>query len=147
MSEGGHFVAFAAGRGIVPVLPVVETLLSRNARAHVQVFYANDSREQAESAEQLLDLKDRYLDRLALHFVMSEEPQEVELLNGRLDADKIVALAGKLFDPKNVRQYILCGPGGMNGDIGAALKKARRRSAAHSRGALFGGRSSRPGAG
>jgi ring-1,2-phenylacetyl-CoA epoxidase subunit PaaE len=123
MSEGGHFVAFAAEHGIVPVLPIVETLLARNARAHVQVFYGNASREQAESAEKLLALKDRYLDRLALHFVMSDEPQEIELLNGSLDGEKVAAMAGKLFDPLAIRQFIVCGPGAMHSDVGSALQR------------------------
>jgi len=39
--------------------------------------------------EELLALKDRYIERLSLHFVMSREPQEVELYNGRLDAARV----------------------------------------------------------
>ncbi len=101
-----RYVAFVAGRGIVPVLPLIETLLSRDAAAQVQVFYGNRDREGAAFAEQLLALKDRYLDRLALHFVMSAEPQDIEWLNGRLDAQKIAALSGKLFDPTQVRQFL-----------------------------------------
>ena len=72
-------------------------------------------------AEQLLALKDRYLDRLALHFVMSAEPQDIEWLNGRLDAQKIESLSGKLFDPAQVRQFLVCGPGDMSQQVGAAL--------------------------
>lgn len=116
-----RYVAFVAGRGIVPVLPLIETLLSRDAAAQVQVFYGNRDREGAAFAEQLLALKDRYLDRLALHFVMSAEPQDIEWLNGRLDAQKIAALSGKLFDPTQVRQFLLCGPGDMSLQVGAAL--------------------------
>jgi ring-1,2-phenylacetyl-CoA epoxidase subunit PaaE len=123
MSDGGNFIAFTEGPGMALVLPTVETLLSRNARAHVHVFYGSPTREQAESAEKLLALKDRYLDRLALHFVMSDEPQEIDWLNGRLDAHKVATMAGKLFDPMGVRQYIVCGPGAMNADIGSALQK------------------------
>jgi ring-1,2-phenylacetyl-CoA epoxidase subunit PaaE len=116
-----QYVAFVAGRGILPVLPLIETLLSRDAASRVQIFYGNSSRGETAQAEDLLDLKDRYLDRLALHFVMSDEPQEIEWLNGRLDASKVAALAGKLFDPQNVRQYLVCGPGTMNADVGSAL--------------------------
>jgi len=116
-----HYVAFVAGRGIVPVLPLIETLLSRDAASRVQVFYGNSSREQTALAEDLLGLKDRYLERLALHFLMSDEPQEIEWLNGRLDASKVAALAGKLFYPQAVRQYLVCGPGAMNADVSVTL--------------------------
>ena len=81
-----HYVAFAAGRGIEPLLPLIETLLARDRASSVQLFYGNRDREQTALAEELLGLKDRYLDRFALHFVMSREPQEIEWLNGRLDA-------------------------------------------------------------
>ena len=116
-----QYVAFVAGRGILQVLPIIKTLLSRDKLAHVQLFYGNRDREQAANAEELLALKDLYIDRFALHFVMSREPQEIDWLNGRLDAAKLKALAGKLFAPKAVRQFLVCGPGTMNTDITAAL--------------------------
>ena len=50
--------------------------------------------------EELLALKDRYLGRLSLHFVMSREPQEVELYNGRIDAARVRQFAGVLFEPR-----------------------------------------------
>jgi len=118
-----RYVAFVAGRGIAPVLPIIETLLSRDGAAHVQLFYGNRDREHAARAEDLLALKDRFVDRFALHFVMSREPQEIDWLNGRLDAGKVTALAGKLFAPHVVRQYLVCGPCDMNADIAAALDK------------------------
>ena len=118
-----RYVAFVAERGIAPVLPVIETLLSRDAASSVQLFYGNKSREQAERVEELLALKDRYLSRFALHFVMSDEPQEIEWLNGELDGQKITALADKLFQPQAVRQYLVCGPGTMNADVGTALSE------------------------
>ena len=47
--------------------------------------------------EELLALKDRYLDRLSLHFVMSREPQEAPLYNGRIDAGRAREFAATLF--------------------------------------------------
>ena len=72
--------------------------------------------------EELLALKDRYLGRLSLHFVMSREPQEVELYNGRLDAARIRRFAGALFDPAAVREYFVCGPGDMIEQVSGALR-------------------------
>jgi ring-1,2-phenylacetyl-CoA epoxidase subunit PaaE len=116
-----RYVAFVAGEGIEPILPLIETLLSRDKISRVQLFYGNRDREHAQRAEELLALKDRYLDRFALHFLMSEEPQEIEWLNGRLDAQKVEALAGKLFEPQAVRQFLVCGPNGMNAEVGGVL--------------------------
>jgi ring-1,2-phenylacetyl-CoA epoxidase subunit PaaE len=52
---------------------------------------------------------------------MEREPDEAQLLSGRLDAAKVRALAGKLFDPKSVQQYFVCGSEALARDITAAL--------------------------
>jgi ring-1,2-phenylacetyl-CoA epoxidase subunit PaaE len=114
-------VAFAAGCGITPILSMVKTLLEQNAQSRVVLFYGNRNYARGMLLEELLALKDRYLDRFALHFVMSGEPQEIDLLNGRLDADKVRAVAGHLFDPLQVRDFFICGPGTMIEDVTGAL--------------------------
>ena len=67
---GGTYVAFAAGCGITPVLAVIRTLLAQGA-ARVILFYGNTGLARTMCLEELLALNDRYLGRLALHFVMS----------------------------------------------------------------------------
>src|SRR5258708_13595790 len=68
-------------------------------------------------------LKGRYLERLTLHFVMSREPQEVELYNGRLDAARVRQFAATLFLPKEVGEYFVCGPGDMIEQVSATLRE------------------------
>jgi ring-1,2-phenylacetyl-CoA epoxidase subunit PaaE len=116
------YVAFAAGCGITPVLSVVRALLGR-PHARVIVFYGNSGTARAMCVEELLALKDRYLGRLALHFVMSREPQEVELYNGRIDAARVREFARTLFRPADVAEYFLCGPGDMIEQVGATLRE------------------------
>jgi ring-1,2-phenylacetyl-CoA epoxidase subunit PaaE len=118
---GGTYVAFAAGCGITPVFSVVRTLLA-DGDARVLLFYGNGGTGRTMCLEELLALKDRYLSRLALHFVMSREPQEVQLYNGRLDAARVRELAAGVFDPGSVREYFLCGPGDMIESITATLR-------------------------
>src|SRR5207248_4370894 len=121
LAAAGTYVAFAAGCGITPVLSVVRTLLARGA-ARVMLFYGNSGTGRAMCLEELLALKDRYLERLALHFLMSREPQEVELYNGRLDAARVRQFATTLFRPIEVREYFVCGPGGMIEEVSGALR-------------------------
>jgi ring-1,2-phenylacetyl-CoA epoxidase subunit PaaE len=119
-AAAGTYVAFAAGCGITPVLSVVRTLLARGA-ARVILFYGNSGTSRAMCLEELLALKDRYLARLSLHFVMSREPQEVELYNGRLDAARVRQFAATLFCPAEVGEYFVCGPGDMIEQVSATL--------------------------
>jgi len=122
VSDAATYVAFAAGCGITPVLSIVRTLLESSPVAQVLLFYGNRQSARAMFLEDLQGLKDRYPSRLALHFVMSDEPQDVELLNGRIDAAKVAAAAGALFDAKSVRAYFICGPGSMIQDVTGALR-------------------------
>lgn len=119
----GTFVAFASGCGITPVLSVLRALLAANGSNRVILFYGNASTSRAMCLEELLALKDRYLDRVSLHFVMSREPQEVELYNGRIDPDRVRQLARVLFAPGEVSEYFVCGPGNMIDEVAATLRE------------------------
>ncbi len=121
--EAGTHVAFASGCGITPVLSVTRALLAANDANRVILFYGNASTGRAMCLEELLGLKDRYLRRLSLHFVMSREPQEVELYNGRLDTGRVRELARALFKPAEVSEYFVCGPGDMIDEVSATLRE------------------------
>jgi ring-1,2-phenylacetyl-CoA epoxidase subunit PaaE len=114
------YVALAAGCGITPVLAMASMLLARGAR--FILFYGNSGTARTMCLEQLLALKDRYLDRLSLHFVMSREPQEVSLYNGRIDAARVRQFAATLFRPLEVSEYFVCGPGDMIEQLTATLR-------------------------
>lgn len=120
-ARGGTYVAFAAGCGITPVLSVMRSLLAQPHNRAI-LFYGNSGASRTMCLEDLLALKDRYLARLSLHFVMSREPQEVELYNGRIDAQRVRRFAGALFRPGEVAEYFVCGPGDMIEQVTATLR-------------------------
>jgi ring-1,2-phenylacetyl-CoA epoxidase subunit PaaE len=119
---GGTFVAFAAGCGVTPVLSIMRSLLARE-NTRVILFYGNTGTARTMCLEELLSLKDRYVERLSLHFVMSREPQEAELYNGRIDAPRVRQLAATFFSPQQVSEYFLCGPGDMIEQVSRALRE------------------------
>jgi ring-1,2-phenylacetyl-CoA epoxidase subunit PaaE len=57
-----------------------------------------------------------------LHFVMSREPQQTELLNGRIDGKKVAELANHMPEISGADEYLLCGPGDMVDEVRNALK-------------------------
>lgn len=115
----GLRVAFCAGSGITPVLSVTRSVLAAGGR--MIVFYGNRSLARTMGLEELQRLKDRYPERLSLHFLMSREPQDVALYNGRLDAGKVRELSSAFFAPADVSECFICGPGEMAGAVCAAL--------------------------
>jgi ring-1,2-phenylacetyl-CoA epoxidase subunit PaaE len=76
-------------------------------------------------------LKDRYLPRFSVAFVMSREPQDVEWLNGRIDAEKIRAFARHDLDVPGIDEFFVCGPGTMGEAVPAALAALGARGRIH----------------
>ena len=123
VGAGRTIAAFAAGCGITPIVAIARSWLEAGPAGRVILFYGNRGMARAMCLEELLALKDRYLDRLALHFVMSREPQEVEIYNGRLDGGRVRQLAGSFFAPGEVAEYFVCGPGDMIDSVSGALRE------------------------
>jgi ring-1,2-phenylacetyl-CoA epoxidase subunit PaaE len=120
-APGGTYVAFAAGCGITPVLAIARALLAQRG-TRVILFYGNTGSSRTMCLEELLALKDRHLGRLSLHFVMSREPQEVALYNGRIDAARVREFAATLFRAPQVTEFFVCGPGDMIEQVGSTLR-------------------------
>ncbi|MFO1038660.1 MAG: 1,2-phenylacetyl-CoA epoxidase subunit PaaE [Geminicoccaceae bacterium] len=115
-------VAIAAGSGITPVLAIVAATLASEPKSRFVLLYGNRTTASIIFREQLEDLKNRYMTRLSLHHVLSAEPQEIPLHDGRIDAAKIDLLCRHIVDPKTVDAWYLCGPAPMIGDVSSALE-------------------------
>jgi ring-1,2-phenylacetyl-CoA epoxidase subunit PaaE len=126
-----RYVAFAAGSGVTPVLSIAATVLALEPRSELVLFYGNRTSASTMFVEEVLALKNRYPARFAIHFLMSREPQEVELLNGRLDRAKVRELAGRFFHAEAVDEFFVCGPGTMVDDVSGALRELGARGKIH----------------
>jgi ring-1,2-phenylacetyl-CoA epoxidase subunit PaaE len=102
-------VAFAAGSGITPVMAILKTVLRQEA-ARCFLFYGNRTIDSIIFREQLEDLKDRYLSRLSVFHVLSREQQDIAVLNGHLDAEKLQLLMPTIVPIAEVDQAFVCGP-------------------------------------
>jgi ring-1,2-phenylacetyl-CoA epoxidase subunit PaaE len=114
-------VCFAAGSGITPVLSITRGILSREPRSRVFLFYGNRSTSDMLFREALEELKDRYIDRLSVFHVLSREQQDVPVLNGRLDAEKVGLLLRHIVPAALVDHAFICGPTEMAEAVSAAL--------------------------
>jgi len=103
-------VAFAAGSGITPVLAILKSVLHREPRSRFVLFYGNRDSDSIMFRDQLADLKDRYLSRLAVLHVLSREQQDVPALNGRLDAATVPSLMRAMVPLAAVDDVFICGP-------------------------------------
>jgi ring-1,2-phenylacetyl-CoA epoxidase subunit PaaE len=120
-AAGRTYVGFAAGSGITPILSIVKTVLGREPDSRFVLFYGNRSSSTIMFKDALDDLKDRFVDRLAVHHVLSREMQEVPLLTGRITRDKAEALVRTAGPIEAIGDVFLCGPLGMIEEVKAAL--------------------------
>ena len=118
----GNYLAVAAGSGITPILSIIKTTLEAEPHSRVTLLYGNRSSGSALFREQLEDLKNRYLQRLNLIFVFSREQQDVDLYNGRIDADKCGQLFSRWIDAKSLDAAFICGPQAMTETVRDQLK-------------------------
>jgi ring-1,2-phenylacetyl-CoA epoxidase subunit PaaE len=117
-----HYVGFAAGSGITPLLSIIKTTLLTEPHSRFTLFYGNRSSSAVMFKEELADLKDGNLDRLNLVYVMSREPQDIEILNGRIDRAKADALLEHWVDAANIDTAFVCGPDGVMQAVAASLE-------------------------
>ena len=125
-SEGHRFyVGLAAGAGITPILSILTNILSSEQQARAALFYGNRDRQSVMFRTNLEEMKDTYLDRFSVAHLLSRESQDVELLQGRLDGERVTCLiAAGLIKPQLVEGFFLCGPGDMIISSTAALSAA-----------------------
>jgi ring-1,2-phenylacetyl-CoA epoxidase subunit PaaE len=116
------YVGFAAGSGITPILSIVKGVLAREPKSRFFLFYGNRTAESMLFREELEELKDRFLRRLSLFHVISGEEQDIPILHGRLDGDKVRVLLRSLVPAQSVDHVFICGPMGMSEDIEATCR-------------------------
>lgn len=115
--EARLYVGFAAGSGITPILSIIKGVLARELQSRFFLFYGNRTTEGMLFREELEELKDRFLERLSLFHVISGEEQDIPILHGRLDGNKVRVLLRSLVPGASVDHVFICGPTGMSEDI------------------------------
>jgi len=115
-------VGFAAGSGITPILSIVKGVLAREPDSRFFLFYGNRSAGGMLFREALEELKDRFMQRLSIFHVISGEEQDIPILHGRLDGEKVRVLLRSLVPASCVDHVFICGPTGMSEDIEATCR-------------------------
>ncbi len=118
-----HYLAFAAGSGITPIMSLARTALATEPESRFTLVYGNRATPSVIFREALEDLKNTYMGRFNLIHVMSRERTDIELFHGRIDADKCHALFQHWIDLEDVDEAFICGPEPMIHGVSAALEE------------------------
>ena len=115
-------VGFAAGSGITPILSIIRGVLAREPDSRFFLFYGNRSTDGMLFREALEQLKDRFIERLSVFHVISGEEQDIPILHGRLDDEKVRVLLRSLVPAASIDHVFICGPTAMSEEIAATCR-------------------------
>ena len=116
-----HHLGIAGGSGITPILSIMKTVLAREPGSRFTLIYGNRSLKSTMFKEELEDLKDRYMARLVLHHVFSDQHTDSEINAGVMDRAKIADFLSTLVPAQSIAHAYICGPFQMNDEAEAAL--------------------------
>ena len=119
-----NYLGVAGGSGITPVLSIMKTVLAREPGSRFTLVYGNRRAASTMFKEELEDLKNRYVTRLALHHVFSEERVDSPLNQGVLDRAKLAEFLDGLIAVDRIAHAFICGPFMMNDEAEAGLLAA-----------------------
>ncbi len=105
-----HYLAFAAGSGITPVLSLIKTGLAAELKSRFTLLYGNRNSASIMFLEELAALKNTYMGRLQIYHFLTAEVDDVELFNGRLDQTRIADVLTSLVEPASMDVAFICGP-------------------------------------
>jgi ring-1,2-phenylacetyl-CoA epoxidase subunit PaaE len=107
-----HLLMLAGGAGITPILGMMIEALQTEPDTHVTLIYCTRTLADAMFLDEIEDLKDKTPARLDVINVLSGRGEsETEILQGRLDGEKLRALSERRLDLRSVDRAFLCGPG------------------------------------
>ena len=118
-----RYLLIAAGSGITPILSIAASVLGEEPQSSVTLIYGNRTVSSIMFKEDLDALKDRYPSRFSLLHILSRQPQDVDLFNGRIDREKLEQLFDGLIDLTHQDEVFICGPMRMTETAQAVLSE------------------------
>lgn len=121
-----HYVLFAGGSGITPMLSIMKTMLAGEPGSRVTLIYGNRDTDSIIFKKQIDALEAANAGRLKVVHVLEHCGDEVEeLCRGMLTPDKVKALAAKYVDLKEDNEFFICGPAPMMENVKLVLQELK----------------------
>ena len=105
-----HFIAFAAGSGITPILSIIKTHLLAEPKSKFTLFYVNKTVGSIILKEELESLKNKFMDRFEIFYFLTKQKRNISFLNGRLDTEKMDTIFESICELGQVDHFFSCGP-------------------------------------
>ncbi len=104
-----HYLAFAAGSGITPVISIIKTTLHTEPQSSFTLVFGNRGRSSIIFFEELEGLKNKFIDRFNFINILSREKTDAPINSGRIDINKLTEL-DNLLGYAGLDEFFICGP-------------------------------------
>ncbi len=122
--QSSTYVAFAVGSGITPIISMIKQVMQNEPNSQFFLYYGNRDSEHTIFAEEIAQLKNKYMGRFSYQYFMTRQAVDIPFFNGRITGDKAATLHKQVFGDMDVAAYYLCGPLAMIDDVRATLLEA-----------------------
>lgn len=121
-ADSKEYVGFASGSGITPLISIIKTTLQTELASSFTLVYGNRNRQSIIFKEELEALKNRYMNRFRVIYILSGEKTDANINFGRIDTEKCRLLFDKYIAVKHTDAFFLCGPENMIFRVKEALE-------------------------
>lgn len=101
-----HYVAFAAGSGITPIISMIKTVVSQEQNSRFTLIYSNKTKDKTIFEKELESLKNNKFNIINIY---TEEDTDDILTKGRITKEKAISILNK-FGLTNADEFYICGP-------------------------------------
>lgn len=108
-----HYIAFAAGSGITPIISLLKTILKEEPGSSFTLVYGNRKRASVIFREELMALKNEHPEKFQLIPVFSQEKMDAPVFEGRIDSGKCEMIFKQIVQWGADQEFLLCGPAPM----------------------------------
>jgi ring-1,2-phenylacetyl-CoA epoxidase subunit PaaE len=104
-----NYLAIATGSGITPILSILKTVLKTEPKSQFTLIYGNQRRSSIIFKEAIEGLKNKYMSRLSVYHILSQEVTDAKILSGRIDEAKLAYFFKHIIPVETVDDFYICG--------------------------------------
>lgn len=117
-----HYVAFAVGSGITPVISMIKTVLKSNSENTFTLFYGNRTTSSTIYRIELDELHREFPENFKLNYILSKESVGNSLYEGRITKEKAQEFLKANITLLKADDFYMCGPEEMIFGVTEALE-------------------------
>ena len=106
------------------MMSIMKAVLATEPNSHFTLVYGNKNTGSIIFHEEIEGIKNKYMERFNVHYILSRERLDEPIANGRIDKDKCELLFQDAIDLDQADEFFICGPESMIFAVKDALEAA-----------------------